>query len=325
MKHNYGFPKGQRAPLHSGRGRLTPPSFELNAARITLIYLVLGMGALVVSDFLLVGLLSDPILARVQALKGAVEVLLTGGLVFVLTRTRERQLNQVTSTIEQQRDELQMLHRVVRHNLRNDINVLYGSLDLLTDDASTAEHADLQQTAYDKLKEMEENLERLRLIRQVTKSSPDTTTVSVPDAIYSVLGTHPDITEDADVSVSSPGKIAIECSPMLREGIDELLTNAIRHNTADTPKIDIDVAPETGPPGMVAIHVTDNGPGLPAQEIKALQARRDNELSQMSHSDGLGLWFVDWMITHSGGDLQVDVTDPDGTRISLYLPTAEVP
>lgn len=323
MNYNYSFPGTQRIPWRSERGGGASPQFELNAARITLIYLVLGLGALIFSDFLLVGPLTDPILAQVQALKGTVEVLLTGGLIFALTRTRERQLNQVTSRMEQQRDELHLLHRVVRHNLRNDINVLYGTLDLLTDEGSTAETTDLHQTVYEKLKEMEANLERLRQIRQVTASSPATTTVIIPDAIHSVLETHPDITEDIEISVSSPEEIAIECNHMLREGIDELITNAIRHNTADTPRIDINVAPESGPPGMVAIHITDNGPGLPLLEIEAIQARRDREPSQMLHSNGLGLWFVDWMITHSGGNLLVDVSEPDGTHITLYLPNAE--
>ncbi len=323
MDYNHRFSRNQGVPWRSGRGRWAPPPLELNAARITLIYTVLGMGALIVSDYLLVGPLSDPILAQVQALKGTVEVLLTGGLIFVLTRTRERQMNQVTSTIEQQRDELQLLHRVVRHNLRNDINVLYGCLDLFTTDGTPAETTDPHQTAYDKLVEMEANLERLRQIRQIAESSPDITTVTIPDAIYSVLGAHPDITEDVAVSVSSPAEIAIECNQMLREGIDEVLTNAIQHNTTDNPAIDIDVAPEDGPPGMVSIHITDNGPGLPQQEIEAIRARRDGELSQVSHSNGLGLWFVDWMLTHSGGDLQVNISDPDGTRITLCLPRAE--
>lgn len=323
MDFKYRFTGRQRVAWRSGGDRWSLPTLELNAARITMIYMVFGMAALVVSDYLLVGLLSDPILAQVQALKGTVEVVLTGGLIFALTRTRERQLREVTSTLEQERDELHLLHRVVRHNLRNDINVLYGCMDLLTEDRTTAESSDLHRTVYSKLEEMEGNLERLRQIRQVTASTPATTTATVPDAIYSVIGSHPEITGDEAISVSCPGEITIECNHMLREGIAELLTNAITHNTADTPTIDIDVAPEDSPPGTVAIHITDNGPGLPKQEIDAIQARRNGELSQVLHSNGIGIWFVDWMITHSGGDLQVDVSNPDGTRITLCLPRAE--
>lgn len=73
---------------------------------------------------------------------------------------------------------------------------------------------------------------------------------------------------------------------------------------------------------MVAVHFTDNGPGLPQTEIEAIQARRAKEASQVLHSNGLGLWFVDWVVTQSGGSLLVDVSDLEGTRVTPYLPKA---
>jgi hypothetical protein len=70
-------------------GDLNP---ELSPMRIAGIYAVFGFGALFVSDLLLPRYLSTHLLAQVQALKGAIEILLTAGLIYVLTHYSERQL-----------------------------------------------------------------------------------------------------------------------------------------------------------------------------------------------------------------------------------------
>lgn len=313
---------GRLTPVRTRLARLPAPLVELTAGRITLIYLGIGLAALVLSDYLIVGPLSDPVLAQVQAIKGLTEILLTGGLIFGLTRTHQAQLTRATATMERQRDELHLLHRVERHNLRNDLNVLYGMVDLDADGDAPTDSPDREAVIRDKLDAMLSNIEHLRRIREVTNGDPATVTVSLADAIDSVLETHPDVTDDVAVTVSVPGDTVVECNHMLHEAVQELLTNAIKHNTAPEPEIHIRVEPDEGPPGMVPIHVTDNGPGLPSMEVEAIRARKGEELSQVLHSNGLGLWFVDWMITNSGGDLQVDTDDPEGTRITLCVPEA---
>lgn len=322
MKNYYTIPGALSVPGSKAMGWVKFPPFELNAVRITVIYLFFGLSALFVSDVLIVSLLEDPLLAQVQALKGAIEVLLTGGLIFVLTRSHQRQQNQVASRMKRQRDELQLLHRIMRHNLRNDLNVLLGIMNLLADEEESGDTTELRQQAREKIKGMEEYIDQLRRVRMVTSAELDTVTIQISDVITSLLGNHSDIADDVEVSLSLPEDITVECNPMLEEGINELLTNAVHHNTAENPEVDIEVDGNGGPPGMVAIHISDNGPGLPSTEIEAIQARRAEELSQTLHSTGLGLWFVDWMITHSGGDLQVDGSDPEGTRITLLVPKA---
>lgn len=68
---------------------------RLTPLRITLIYVLFGLALLVFSDLLLPLWVDDAgLLREVQALKGAVEVALTGGLIYVLGGRMRRQLRQ---------------------------------------------------------------------------------------------------------------------------------------------------------------------------------------------------------------------------------------
>lgn len=39
------------------------------------------------------------------------------------------------------------------------------------------------------------------------------------------------------------------------------------------------------------------------------------------HPTGLGLWFANWVVAHSDGDLSVD-SGPSGMHVCLHLPAA---
>ena len=68
---------------------------RLTPAQITVVYVAFGLVLLYFSDALLPGLIADPsLLKRVQAVKGGVEILITGGLIYVLVDQMERQLQQ---------------------------------------------------------------------------------------------------------------------------------------------------------------------------------------------------------------------------------------
>lgn len=68
--------------------RLAPG--RLTAKRIALLYLVFGFFALVVSDILLVAFVDDPLLARIQAGKGALEVAVTAVFIYLLVRWSQK-------------------------------------------------------------------------------------------------------------------------------------------------------------------------------------------------------------------------------------------
>jgi len=65
----------------------------------------------------------------------------------------------------------------------------------------------------------------------------------------------------------------------------------------------------------VALHVADDGPGISETELEVLDEREETPLK---HGTGVGLWLVDWVVDHSGGDLTFDTGD-EGTTVTVRV------
>ena len=294
------------------------PGIELTAGRITIVYVLFGTLALYVSDVLLVRYLSDPVLSQVQAAKAGAEILATGALIFLLTRYSRRQLETVNEELELQRDEVALLYRVLRHNFRNDINVILGQAELARTAADDDEATAHCRKIVDTVEDMCQYTDRIGRIRRVSETRDERYVFDVDALLASILETHPQITDDVDVSLAVPEGVQVRANALLEEALFELIDNAIEHNDARTPRLSVDVPAANA--GTVHIRITDNGVGIPTSEIEALEGRRD---TQLTHGAGLGLWLVGWVVRHSDGDLEVRRTGDDGTAVHLDLPAPE--
>lgn len=97
----------------------------------------------------------------------------------------------------------------------------------------------------------------------------------------------------------------------LAEALDNLLINAVEHNTATEPRVHVGVetAGET-----VIVRIADNGPGIPDDRKAALFEPPENG------DDGMGLYLARTVIAHCGGDIWVEDNDPSGTVFKVTLP-----
>ncbi|MFC7029310.1 sensor histidine kinase [Halomicroarcula sp. GCM10025710] len=127
------------------------------------------------------------------------------------------------------------------------------------------------------------------------------------------------MTIDADIETALPVSTGFE----IQDALDNLLDNAITHNTGDVV-VDVTVRKYT------PIHVTtrsfgqeavitieDNGPGIPENERAVVFEEED--MSQLKHGSGFGLWVVRWIIESANGDVNYDRSD-GWTTIELRLP-----
>lgn len=300
------------------RDRQSSVLVELTPLRITLVYLVFGMAALFLSDVLFVRYLSEPVLSQLQALKGGIEVMATAGLIYALTWRSRGQIEASAAQLERNRDERQLLHRVFRHHLRNDINIIHGYTELVREEVRTAEGDAICDRIVETTRDIMDYTEDARRIRAVTEQN-GRSTFDLSELIPRVLEANQWVTDDVRVATDVPADVEVRANPLFGDALDELVSNAIEHNDADRPSVTIDVDPSAGPGGMTEFQISDDGPGIPATEIEALDTDRRN---QVRHSLGLGLWFVDWVLTHSAGTLTVDAVDSEGTVVTLWVPNA---
>lgn len=315
LRPNIGLNQLQSWPSkrRSRRGRL-----RLTPLRITLIYLVLGILALFISDVLFTFYLPEPLLSQVQALKAGIEVVLTAGLILVLTSYREAQFQRERTHVEQQRRELDVLHRVIRHNIRNDINVIMGHAELIRREEPAESIDEHSRVILDKVEDLAKYTSRATLIRQLSEGRGQVRTYDVSDLVNRIVEQYQSNAEETTLSTTVPEQMTIEAIPMFPELLEELVANALYHNDSSTPAVSID-ASVADDGDVIEIRVSDNGPGIPPAELEALRSAEEGTLDHLS---GMGLWTVSRGVQNSGGTFSVEHSDEEGTTALVRVPRA---
>lgn len=228
-------------------------------------------------------------------------------------------LRDVTArTTRQQR--LEVLNRVLRHNLRNEMTVILGHAKRLGEEIDDPDLADrtreLVRHGQDLVRLSEEAQEIERLMATVETSARTVSLASLVEDILETAGEdHPRVTDEANV----PPDIAVEDSELLELALTHLIENAIEHNDSEDPRVEITASYDPGETYPLTVSVADNGPGIPDTEMEVIE--RGTE-TQLRHGSGLGLWVVRWAITRLGGEITFECREPRGTIVRLRLPQA---
>lgn len=226
-------------------------------------------------------------------------------------------LRDVTArTTRQQR--LEVLNRVLRHNLSNDMNVIIGHAELLQKNISDPTLTDSVGSIIRTVRELSRLSEEAREIdRVMATTDSDAEPVLLAPLTGRVLET---VAADEDVTVESdvPADIVVEgAGDLLELALTNLVENAIDHNDAESPVVELRAEYATDRPYPVIVSVSDNGPGIPSEERRAIE--RGDETT-LQHGSSLGLWVVRWVVTRLGGELAFENREPRGTTVSLRLP-----
>lgn len=210
-------------------------------------------------------------------------------------------------------ERLSVLNRVLRHNLRNRTNVLIGHARALADAIDDPDAVDRAKT----IRDVGVDLDRLgvlaRKVDQALDGQLDRVTVD-PGEVVSRAATA--LPESADTRIADPPDVQCEALASLPDAFEEVLDNAVRHNPADEPSVIVEYEVN---PRRVIIAVADDGPRISDHETTVLN---DGE-SRLKHGGGLGLWFINWIVDASGGELSFGESELGGNRVSLHLPRAE--
>ncbi|MFB6193930.1 MAG: ATP-binding protein [Halobaculum sp.] len=208
--------------------------------------------------------------------------------------------------------QLQVLSRVLRHNIRNDLNVVLGRMESAaqaTDDpTATAELAAAREQATDLLETAETARDVQRVLDQTARRRRDLVTV-VESAVAQFRETWP----DASVEVDAPARLPVSATDPLPDAIYELVENAWEHGDTD-PRVTLRTDGD-----WAVVEVADDGPGFPERELVVIE---EGEETQLKHGSGLGLWFTRWVVRASGGKLSVRCDD--GATVTSRLPLADV-
>ncbi|MDQ2055015.1 MULTISPECIES: PAS domain S-box protein [Halobellus] len=209
---------------------------------------------------------------------------------------------------------LQVLDRVLRHNLRNDMNVIQGLADTIRTDAADP-ISTRAESIIDKSEQLLNTAEKQRAITNVLLERPTNDPVEVDVLVERVIGMVEEEYPEASIAVDCSGERPVVPSPRIGLALEELVTNALEHSDRPAPTVEVSV---TRHGEQIRIDVVDEGPRIPEMERQV--STQGEEVDPLYHGSGLGLWLVHWIVTRADGTVSFEQNEPRGNRVRIELP-----
>ena len=238
------------------------------------------------------------------------------------------------TALRERQQRLEVLYRVLQHNLRNRMSVILNYADLIADEATDRTVADAAGTILDTGWAVTELSRTARQINDAIEANPERKPIEVTRLASEVVADAREEYPQVDLTASLPDAAWALALPSLRLAVENVCENACEHNDSADPTVEVRVSvvessdgnPERGgsdtgdgPTDRVRIAVADNGPGIPQQDRTAIGEGRETALE---HASGLGLWLTYWVVDNSGGELRFADNDPRGSVVTIEVPRA---
>ncbi|MFB6078333.1 MAG: ATP-binding protein [Halarchaeum sp.] len=229
----------------------------------------------------------------------------------------------VTDITEQKRREaeLVLLHRILRHDIRNGLAVVTGWLDVLDDqtDDQTEDTHDVVHRVKTASAQMLELVDDTKDAVAVASGDddPELEPVDLRTVLDVVLAEVTDLYEHARFALDSDVPAApVTANALLSTVLRNILRNAVQHTDRDTPHVTVTV---TESDDTVTVRVADDGPGVPPKRRPALF--RMGEKGPDSDGTGFGLYICKRIVDSYGGRIWYEEGDPRGAVFCVELQT----
>lgn len=214
-------------------------------------------------------------------------------------RNRERRLN--------------VLNRVLRHDIRNEMNIVLGAVEQARTEApDLAPQFDLIEATADSIVKTSETARQIEyLVDAAGNGAPAGSLATVIDRLADrFAAVHPEMT----IQMTDPPSVTVPVG--LERVLWELLDNAAVHGNSEDGRIDLAFARRAD--DRLECAVSDDGPGIPSAELAVYGHA---EVSALEHANGLGLWLVHLVIDELGGTVSVS-SDGSGTTVTVDVPVS---
>jgi PAS domain S-box-containing protein len=195
---------------------------------------------------------------------------------------------------------IHVIHRILRHNLRNELTVILGAaamLDSETDDPAVRERvATIRRHA----RELAALGKEARTLERVLTGDRRTRSLDVVPFCRQACESVRENTA-GEISLDVPDTLRVDGIPELQTAIEGVVENAVVHNTGD-PSVRVEARWE---PKRIVVEVTDDGPGIPESERTAVFDRGE-DITQLQHGSGLGLWLARCAVEVCDGRLEYE-------------------
>jgi PAS domain S-box-containing protein len=215
---------------------------------------------------------------------------------------------------------LRILNRVLRHNIRNDINVVLGHIEQVAATVEDDVAAASLSKARDRLSDIIDSADTARDLEHLlnTQENAVVTTLRLDETLRPVVERAAREFPEAEfVLPDELEEVHVVANDTVRRVLWEVLENAVEHNTDPDPRVEVSFEADSD---YALVSVADNGPGVFESRREMIFGRE--ELDQVHHGNGFSLFFVDQVMKTYGGDVWVETNDPHGAVFKLQFTRA---
>ena len=201
---------------------------------------------------------------------------------------------------------LEVFNRILRHNLRNRLDVIRSHAEELAD-RTTDDHAERVVAAVDELAGIGR---RAREIDRILSEDNTLADIDITQTLRETVETVESTDSDVSVTTELPEETRLRTDKeTVRMAVQSVLENAFEHATST-----VTVSVEDRPDECV-VTVADDGPGILEEELLPVEAQTETRLE---HGRGLGLWQLRWCVDNLNGELSFETEG--GTTVRITVP-----
>jgi PAS domain S-box-containing protein len=226
---------------------------------------------------------------------------------------------------EQYRTQVDLLGRVLRHNLRNDMSIVVGNLGTIKKRVADTGLSDIAERSIQQCRDLIETSDQTRKLNEVldTEHRQIGAVTDLVTVVENVVEEYGSEYPAAQIETDLPEYAPVQASTNVVWAIENVVENAIVHDESE-PRVHVTISNETieqegQKSTWTTVTVSDHGPGIPANEVTVLED--DANRTPTEHGSGLGLWIVLQIAQVFDGQLDIDRNPDSGfsTEVSLRL------
>lgn len=219
--------------------------------------------------------------------------------------------------VEKQRDLIDQMNGILRHEVLNAVQVITGNASLLLESNTPIEPNDERvKRIHRQGEEITNVIQEVRLLLSTIEDDRELERTNLTSVIETEAQKIKDQSPSVDIYLRCQEETYIEADELLGRVFANVFRNSVEHNDTTSSQVTVDVESNAR---SLDVTIEDNGDGIPEHKLGTLFDR-----PQVS-DHGLGLYLVKELTNSYGGTIELLRTGEEGTAFKFRFPAGEPP